>query len=115
MRDGSAERTAYLETMRLSFAHAIVLACALAGAPAAAQFVPSPPSLDGRIPAPLPPPPPPPVISGPLQQAPPPGVYLPEQRDTAADRARRCFHLGRGAGLRGRKLDAYTRECVNAQ
>jgi hypothetical protein len=91
------------------------LICALAGTPAMAQFVPEPPVLEGRIPAPLPPPPPPPIISGPLQQAPPPGVYFPEQRDTAASRARRCFHGGRSAGLRGAQLDAYTRECVNAQ
>jgi hypothetical protein len=94
---------------------AIVAGLALAGlaATAHAQFVPPPPALEGRIPAPLPPPSPPPVISGPLQQAPPPDVYLPGQINTPADRARRCFHEGRGAGLRGKGLDAYTRDCVN--
>jgi hypothetical protein len=99
--------------MRRSLALAAGIAVALTGTPAMAQFVPPPPVLEGRIPAPLPPPPQPPVISGPLQQAPPPKVHLPQQLDTHSDRTVRCLQRGAGAGLRGGELDAYTRECAN--
>jgi hypothetical protein len=71
------------------------------------------PDLQNRIPAPLPPPPQPPVINGPLSQSPPPGVYQPPRLDTHQDRATRCVDQGSAAGLRGRKLDAYTRRCAN--
>ena len=84
----------------------------LAGlAPALAQFIPEPPS---RVPAPLPPPPPPPIISGPLQLAPPPGVYVPPGVNTQNDRITGCLHEGASAGLRGRRLRAYANECANA-
>jgi hypothetical protein len=72
------------------------------------------PALENRIPAPLPPPPQPPVINGPLAQSPPPGVYVPPQLNTSSDRATACLHEGSARGLRGRKLDAYTRACANA-
>ena len=71
------------------------------------------PALESRIPAPLPPPPPPPVINGPLSQGPPPGVYVPPRINSAGDRAVSCVHQGASARLRGGKLDAYTRACVN--
>jgi hypothetical protein len=74
MRDALPAGDAYLTSVHVRLAPAIWLACFLAGTPAAAQFVPPPPALEGRIPAPLPLPPPPPVISGPVRQAPPPGV-----------------------------------------
>ena len=87
---------------------------ALAAPPVLAQFTPPPPALENRIPAPLPPPPQPPIISGPLGQNPPPGVYLPPSLNSHSDRTVRCLHEGSGYGLRGRKLDAYTRSCANA-
>jgi len=71
------------------------------------------PDLQNRIPAPLPPPPQPPIINGPLSQSPPPGVYLPQRLDTHSDRTTACLQQGSGYGLRGRKLDAYTRSCAN--
>jgi hypothetical protein len=71
------------------------------------------PDLQGRIPAPLPPPPQPPVINGPLSQSPPPGVYQPRRLDTHQDRVTRCVDEGSAAGLRGKRLDAYTRRCAN--
>ena len=86
----------------------------LAAPPVAAQFVPPPPELQNRIPAPLLPPPQAPIINGPLGQSPPPGVYQPERLNTHSDRAVRCLHEGSGYGLRGRKLDAYARACANA-
>ena len=96
----------------------IVLALTLAGilATAAAAQPPSFPdaSLQGRIPAPLPPPPQPPIINGPLGQSPPPGVYVPPRLTTHSDRVIACTQQGSGQGLRGRKLDAYTRACANA-
>ena len=72
------------------------------------------PALQNRIPAPLPLPPQPPIVNGPLSQSPPPGVYLPPRHNTYNDRAASCVHEGSGFGLRGRKLDTYTRNCVNA-
>jgi hypothetical protein len=93
---------------------AAAVACALHGPPAAAQFVPPPADLQGRIPAPLPPPPQPPIINGPLGQSPPPGVHMPPRLNTHSDRVLGCLHDGRGAGLRGRRLQAYARECANA-
>ena len=71
------------------------------------------PSLQGRIPAPLPPPPEPPIINGPLSQGPAPEVYLPPRINSYSDRVTACLHAGSGQGLRGRKLDAYTRACAN--
>ncbi len=91
-----------------------MLASTLAVTPALAQFAPSPPELENRIPAPLPPPPQPPIINGPLGQSPPPVTYEPRQLNTSSDRATRCLHSGAASGLKGAKLDAYTRDCVNA-
>jgi hypothetical protein len=71
------------------------------------------PALENRIPAPLPPPAQPPIINGPLSQAPPPGVKTPPRINSFSDRATACAHEGSGYGLRGRKLDAYTRSCAN--
>jgi hypothetical protein len=87
---------------------------ALAIAPAAAQLVPTPPALENRIPAPLPPPPQPPIINGPLGQSPPPGVYIPPRLNTQSDRVVGGLHQGRSNGLRGEALEAYARECANA-
>ncbi len=95
-------------------APAVGLALALVAAPAAAQIIPTPPALENRIPAPLPPPPPPPIINGPLGQSPPPGVYIPPRLNTQSDRVIGCQHQGRSDGLRGRQLQAYIRECANA-
>jgi hypothetical protein len=92
---------------------AAVMASALGGAPVLAQFVPPPPDLQNRIPAPLPPPPQPPVIGGPLGQPAPPGVHQPPRLNTHSDRTGRCLQEGAGYGLRGRKLDAYVRDCAN--
>ena len=72
------------------------------------------PDLQNRIPAPLPPPPAPPIINGPLSQSPPQGTYFPPRLNTHGDRAIACAHEGSNYGLRGRKLDAYTRSCANA-
>jgi hypothetical protein len=88
---------------------------ALAPMPATAQLVPYPPALENRIPAPLPPPPEAPIISGPLGQAPPPGVYIPDRLNTFSDRMASCLHGGRIDGLRGRRLQAYARQCANAK
>jgi DNA-binding transcriptional LysR family regulator len=71
------------------------------------------PDLQNRIPAPLPPPPQPPIINGPLSQSPPPGVYQPPRLNTFSDRTAGCLQAGSAQGLRGRKLDAYTRRCAN--
>jgi len=92
----------------------LAAACALASVPALAQFEPPPPELQGRIPAPLPPPPQPPIINGPLNQAPPPGVYQPGPLKTFSDRVTTCMHEGAGYGLKGSKLNAYARRCANA-
>ena len=91
---------------------AIAVCCLglLAGMPAVAQIIPEPPS---RIPAPLPPPPQPPIINGPLGQSPPPGVHTPPRLNTHSDRTVGCLHEGAGAGLRGKRLQAYARECAN--
>jgi hypothetical protein len=82
---------------------------------AAAQIPPGlpNPALQNRIPAPLPPPAQPPIINGPLSQSPPPGVKAPPRINSFSDRATACAHEGSGFGLRGRKLDAYTRSCAN--
>ena len=94
---------------------AVTLGTALVAAPAAAQLVPPPPELENRIPAPLPPPPQPPVINGPLSQSPRSGVNEPGRLQTHGDRTTRCIDQGLGYGLRGGKLDAYTRACANAR
>ena len=97
---------------RLALAAGAVLAL-IAGS-AAAQIVPTPPALENRIPAPLPPPPQPPIINGPLGQSPPPGVYMPPRLNTQSDRVTGCLHQGRADGLRGKRLQAYARDCANA-
>ena len=87
----------------------------IAGAtPAFAQFIPPPPELQNRIPAPLPPPAEAPRINGPLGQDAPPEVASPHKLRTHGDLARRCLQEGAGYGLRGAKLDAYARSCTNA-
>src|SRR5215470_6630411 len=90
----------------------VAFALAIGLAPALAQFAP-PPVLN-PIPAPLPPPAPPPIINGPLGQSPPPGVYYPPALRTHSDRAVQCLHEGSSYGLRGRRLQTYTRSCANA-
>jgi hypothetical protein len=40
-------------------------------------------------------------------------VKTPPRIDSFSDRATACAHEGSGYGLRGRKLDAYTRSCAN--
>ena len=92
--------------------YSALVVCLLSGQPALAQFTP-PPVLN-PIPAPLPPPASPPIINGPLGQSPPPGVYEPPRLNTHSDRAVQCLHEGSSYGLRGRKLQAYTRSCTNA-
>jgi hypothetical protein len=91
------------------------LLLAAAAVPAASAQVPvwPEPALQGRIPAPLPPPSQPPIINGPLSQGPPPETYLPPRINSYNDRVTACVHAGSGQGLRGRKLDAYTRACAN--
>src|SRR5262249_13857397 len=91
---------------------AFVLAVGIA--PAQTQFTPPPPALHTRTPAPRRPPPRPPIITGPLQQAPPPGVYSPPRLNTHSDRAVQCLQEGSSYGLRGNKLQAYARSCANA-
>ena len=81
--------------------------------PAAAQVGLPNPALENRIPAPLPPPAQPPIINEPLSQAPPPGVKAPPRINSFSDRSVACAHEGSEYGLRGRKLDAYTRSCAN--
>lgn len=87
-----------------------------AGVPAAWAQVPGllpPPDLQNRIPAPLPPPPKP--LAVPLGERPPPGgVYNPPRLQTHSDRTTNCVQQGSEAGLRGGKLDTYTRNCANA-
>ena len=104
----------YLKAMSARLAVAAGLVVALISGPAAAQIVPTPPALENRIPAPLPPPAPPPIINGPLGQSAPPGVYVPPQLNTQSDRVTGCLHQGRADGLRGKRLQAYARDCANA-
>jgi hypothetical protein len=92
----------------------LAVAWAFAPGPGLAQFVPPAPELQYRIPQALPPPEQPPAINGPLSQNPPPGVSNPRQLNTHSRRATRCLHEGAGYGLKGAKLDAYTRSCANA-
>ena len=103
----------YLCPMSIRLAIAAGLALAFVAGPAAAQIVPPPPVLENRIPAPLPPPAQPPIINGPLQQGPPPGVYVPPRLRTQSDRVVGCQHQGRADGLRGKRLQAYVRDCAN--
>jgi hypothetical protein len=109
-----ARRRTYLAAMRTRLAIAAGLALAFVAGQAAAQIVPPPPALENRIPAPLPPPPQPPIINGPLQQGPPPGVYVPPRLNTYSDRVIGCQHQGSADGLRGKRLQAYVRNCANA-
>ena len=92
----------------------VALTFAIGATPLVAQIIPNPPALENRIPAPLPPPPQPPIINGPLGQSPPPGVYIPPRLNTHSDRVTGCLHQGRSDGLRGKRLQAYARECANA-
>jgi len=92
----------------------IAVGCILPMPASQAQIEPTPPVLENRIPAPLPPPPAPPIINGPLGQAPPPGVYIPPPLTTQSDRVTGCLHQGRSEGLRGKRLQAYARDCANA-
>ncbi len=72
-----------------------------------------PPDLQNRIPEPLPPPPRP--LAVPLGERPPQmGVYQPPRLRTQSDRTRDCVQQGSEAGLRGGRLDTYTRSCANA-
>lgn len=93
----------------------ILLACCLLAAPAAAQIGVPPIVPENRIPAPLPPPPEPPVINGPLTEGQQqwPRVHRPRRLDTQSDRVSRCLEEGAGYGLRGGRLDAYSRRCAN--
>ena len=104
---------AYLAAMLRQCALAVLIAGTLIGPPAAAQIIQNP-ALENRIPAPLPPPPQPPIINGPLQQGPPPGVYVPPRLNTYSDRVIGCQHQGSADGLRGKRLQAYVRNCANA-
>ena len=104
----------YLTGMSSRLAIAAGLMLVLVNGPATAQIVPTPPALENRIPPPLPPPPQPPIINGPLQQAPPPGVYVPPRLNTQSDRVVGCQHQGRADGLSGKQLQAYVRDCANA-
>jgi hypothetical protein len=70
------------------------------------------PQLQNRIPAPLPPPPQPPVINGPLSQPPAPRVYQAPQMTSSSPKQLSCLREGRKLGLRGKKLNAYTRDCA---
>ena len=70
------------------------------------------PQLQNRIPAPLPPPAQPPVINGPLSQPASPRVYQAPQLTSSSPKINSCLREGRKRGLRGEKLDAYTRECA---
>jgi hypothetical protein len=101
--------------MRWPTAASLVLGALLSNASVAAAQPPGLPNpdLQNRIPAPLPPPAPPPVINGPLSQGPPPRMYEPPRINSFGDRAVSCAHEGSSQGLRGRKLDAYTRRCAN--
>ena len=101
-----------MNTLASIVAAFVLAAVASSGARAQAPGLPDP-ALQNRIPAPLPPPAQPPIINGPLGQSPPPGVYTPRRLDTFSDRATSCLHEGSSYGLRGRKLDAYTRACAN--
>jgi hypothetical protein len=92
-------------------AMAFASALSMLAASAVAQVNPSFPP--GNAPPPLMPVPPPPVINGPLSQSPPTGLIEPRRLDTHSDRTTRCLHYGASRGLRGERLDAYTRECVN--
>jgi hypothetical protein len=100
--------------MSIRLAIAAGLALAFVTGSAAAQIVPTPPALENRIPAPLPPPPQAPIINGPLQQGPPPGVYIPPRLNTHSDRVIGCQHRGRADGLRGKRLQAYVQSCATA-
>ncbi len=71
---------------------------ALIAWPAAAQFVPEPP-----------------VINGPWGQGPAPGVAPQKRLNTFQDRTARCQEQAADAGLRGKRAGTYTRRCVNAQ
>jgi hypothetical protein len=93
-----------------------VLVAAMAMSNAQTQVIPPIPlpipQLENRIPAPLPPPAQPPVINGPLSQPSSPRVYQAPQLGSSSPRINSCLREGRKLGLRGKKLDAYTRECA---
>jgi hypothetical protein len=93
----------------------LVLATGSFASPVGAQLVPPPPELN-PIPAPLPPPPQPPVVNGPLTEGQQlvPRAHRQRRLETQSDRITRCLDEGAGYGLRGGKLDAYSRRCANA-
>src|SRR5690606_1385664 len=89
-----------------------MLAIGLTPAVAQAPGLLPPPDLQHRIPEPLPPPQP---LAVPLGERPgQPGVYRPPRLRTQSDRTVDCGAQGSEAGLRGGKLDTYTRRCANA-
>ena len=98
----------------------VIVVCVLNAGLAGTTFAQVPgglPNVDlqNRIPAPLGPPPQPNVVPGPLTQTPPGrGLESPPRLNTHGDRTTRCVDQGAAAGLRGGKLDAYTRRCANA-
>jgi hypothetical protein len=92
---------------------ALLLSASLAPGLAQVPGVLPPPDLQNRIPEPLPPPPKP--LAVPLGEKPPgPSVYQPPRLRTQSDRTVDCVQQGSEAGLRGGKLDTYTRRCANA-
>jgi hypothetical protein len=92
---------------------AAMLALGLSPAFAQVPGLLPPPDLQNRIPEPLPPPPKP--LAVPLgEKGPQPGVYQPPRLRTQSDRTVDCVQQGSEAGLRGGKLDTYTRRCANA-
>jgi hypothetical protein len=92
---------------------ALSLSASLAPGLAQVPGVLPPPDLQNRIPEPLPPPPKP--LAVPLGEKPPgPSVYQPPRLRTQSDRTVDCVQQGSEAGLRGGKLDTYTRRCANA-
>ena len=109
LRDGRQVWTALMATAMAG----LFVGCASIG-PAAAQINPPVPPINSLPPLLPPPPPPPAMILGPLPQSPPAGAPVqPRRLDTHSDRTTRCLHYGGTQGLRGEKLDTFTRECVN--
>lgn len=99
--------------LRLIVGAAMLLPVVLTPAFAQVPGLLPPPDLQNRIPEPLPPPPKP--LAVPLGERPAqPGVYQPPRLRTQSDRTVDCVQQGSEAGLRGGKLDTYTRRCANA-
>lgn len=96
--------------MKYLFAVALTAGSILGAACASAQVPPQIPSLQSRIPAPLPELSQPPVINGPLSQSPSMGVPTPP---SFSDRALQCVQQGSAGGLSSGNLDSYTSQCAN--